>query len=197
MNAPEHGWRFLVLEGLDGAGKSTLAAMLAAETGAVLMQTPAPALQGAREEVRREYGPESPALTLFYASAVLHQSGEVRRRLDAGQRVVMDRYWLSTLAYAHLAGRELSLPAVEAGLSIPDATVFLSVPLEVREARLVARGHLAHHDLAGLELPGSQRLERGYTALARHPLAGRFVVMEAWPGTAQQVCQQILGEVSP
>jgi dTMP kinase len=137
----------ITIEGLDGAGKSTLAAALARE----LRQ------RGARVELLREPGGvelseriralvKDPALTvgaraeaLLYAAARAQLVQErVVPLLDAGTTVLLDRFVDSSLAYQG-AGRGLGVEAVRAinelatGGLAPDRTLLLRLtPAEGR-----------------------------------------------------------------
>ncbi len=145
---------FLVLEGPEGAGKSTLAAALAERLrriGHEPMMVREPGGTPAAEALRREllhadrsWTPERELLYLTTARADL--VGQViRPALAAGRIVISDRYDLSTMAY-QAAGRGLPLPmvtwvntAATGGLR-PDLTLILDVPVEVGTARQLRSG---------------------------------------------------------
>jgi dTMP kinase len=145
---------FLVLEGPEGAGKSTLAQGLVRrlrEAGCepVLVREPGgtPAAEALRRELLhadRSWTPERELLYLAAARADL--VGQViRPALEAGRLVISDRYDLSTLAY-QAAGRGLPLPMVSwvnqaaTGGLRPDLTLILDLPPEVGAARQIASG---------------------------------------------------------
>ena len=146
--------RLITIEGIDGAGKSTLAAGLAGalrERGArvELLREPGgvPAAERMRELVKDaalELGPRAEAL--LYASARAQLVDErVRPLLGEGALVVLDRFLDSSLAYQG-AARGLGVEAVRSinlfgtgGLE-PDRTLLLRVDPGLGRARLSGRG---------------------------------------------------------
>ena len=147
--------RFIVLEGLDGAGTTTqaerLASALRAEGHSVLTtREPSDgpigtlirqALTG-RLVLPGGAGPlASETLALLYAAdRTDHLKARVLPALEAGQIVISDRYVLSSLAYQ---GASLSMAWVEAanGYAVPpDLTLFVHVSPAVAAKRRAARG---------------------------------------------------------
>jgi dTMP kinase len=140
--------RFIVLEGLDGAGTTTQGALLAArliEHGLAVDLTKEPT-DGRIGRIARAFTdgdlhlePETVALT-FAADRIEH-TVEIRALLDAGTWVVSDRYVASSLAYQTSQGlpfdwvRTLNSRAME-----PDATLFVDTSVAACVARLEARG---------------------------------------------------------
>src|SRR3954451_21659449 len=106
----------VTIEGLDGAGKTTLAAGLAqALPGAVLLREPGgvEASERIRELVKDPaltVGPRAEALLYAAARAQLVEE-RLRPELDRGALVLLDRFVDSSLAYQG-AGRDLGVDAV-------------------------------------------------------------------------------------
>jgi dTMP kinase len=106
---------FLVLEGPEGAGKSTLAATLATRarsTGSTVVAVREPGGTTAAEAARaivldhsHAVGPEAELLLMLAARADLVRK-VIRPALEAGSLVIADRFDLSTRAY-QVAGRGL------------------------------------------------------------------------------------------
>jgi dTMP kinase len=145
---------FVVLEGPEGSGKSTLMPSLAdrmREFGVdpVVVREPGGTRAGeiARQAVLDPEHHVSPLAELFFFLAaraeVVHTI--IRPALDAGRVVLSDRFVMSTEAY-QMVGRglpaEVVLPAnrAAAGGLQPDLTLILDLPPDVGQARQVAAG---------------------------------------------------------
>ncbi|HET7602577.1 MAG TPA: dTMP kinase [Gemmatimonadales bacterium] len=145
---------FIVIEGPEGAGKSTLAAALAdrlSRAGHDVVPVREPGGTGPAELARQalldpssELDPETELLFVAAARAHLVQA-VIRPALQAGRTVVSDRYDLSTMAY-QAAGRGLPADMVTAvnrtatrGLT-PDLTLVLDVPPGEGRRRQLAVG---------------------------------------------------------
>lgn len=131
---------FIVLEALDGVGKTTAARSLAAELGGVAMNTPGDELREVSGAVLSGLGEHQEARCLFYAASVLARGAAARRAVGAGIPVVMDRYWLSTISYARARGVTAPCEDVESLVVAPDLTVLLVLDESERRRRLTGRG---------------------------------------------------------
>ena len=145
---------FLVLEGPEGAGKSTLAAALAARLNTdgldpALVREPGgtPVAERIREVLLDPAHPMEPVseLFLFLAARADLVARVIRPALAAGRVVIADRFQLSTEAY-QCGGRGLDLQlfraanrAATGGLQ-PDLTLVLDLPTEVGFARIRSGG---------------------------------------------------------
>lgn len=148
---------FVVIEGIDGTGKSTLARGLAAkleERGTACLLTREPtdgpfgkkirelAVKG-RDSVTREE-----ELELFIADRKEHLQNEVLPALAAGKTVIMDRYFYSTIAYQGALGLD---PAEIARrhrdfAPEPDLLILLELPIDEAIRRIeVSRGSGRDH----------------------------------------------------
>ncbi len=145
---------FIVVEGPEGAGKSTLTRWLAAQLLAdgrqvVTVREPGgtPVAEAARKLALKSRHDMALAAELFLVLAARADLVErvIRPALEAGQVVLADRFGLSTLAY-QVAGRGLPRADVEAALRLatggltPDLTLVLDVPVALgRERQRKAR----------------------------------------------------------
>ncbi len=145
---------FVVLEGPEGSGKSTLVGPLAecmrgSGVDPVVVREPGGthAAEIARQALLDPDHPIGPLAELFFflaARADLVQT-VIQPALAAGRVVLSDRFALTTEAY-QLAGRGLDPVMVRAanqaatqGIS-PDLTLILSLPPELGQARQIAGG---------------------------------------------------------
>lgn len=168
---------FIVFEGLDGAGKTTLAHRTAAALGVEVMTTPSPSVRRYRDELVAGFAGSQEAAQLFYLATVFAASREVRARLDAGQSVVLDRYFLSTQAYAAFRGSALGLDELSALLVPADLTVFVHASLAIRVGRIARRGASAA-DQETMTAAADQRLRAEHVARFALPVVGRVVHLD-------------------
>jgi dTMP kinase len=144
------GGRFVVLEGLDGAGTTTQARLLAEALRrrgrkAHVTAEPSGGPVGAliRQVLTRRVGGgagqgfDAGALALLFAADRLdHLAAEIEPRLAAGVDVVCDRYTLSSLAYQGVTTGKLGwVETLNARAIAPDVTLFLRVRPAVSFAR--------------------------------------------------------------
>ena len=134
---------FIVLEGLDGVGKSTLAHGLARTLEATLMSTPGTEFATLRGEVLRGLQNDQLGKALFYAATVSFQGRKAIEKVRHGGTVVMDRYWASTVAYAKARGVTADLDALTPGLVEPYITILITLDEDQRVTRLKQRGATA------------------------------------------------------
>jgi dTMP kinase len=150
--------KFIVLEGLDGAGTTTQAARLHETLSSRGMighltrePTDGPVGRLIRAALSGELAPDDSGegtllpenvLCLLFAADRIHHSGEIERYLSAGTHVISDRYVHSSIAYQALdpAISAERVIAVNQGIAIPDVTFFLRVPVDECLRRLESRG---------------------------------------------------------
>ena len=186
--------RFLVLEGIDGCGKTTQLAFLSQWLPTSGLLAP-----GARLHLTREPGgtplgqalrqlllhpPEAAApcstaeLLLYAADRAQHVKSTIRPALEAGDWVLCDRFSGSTAAYQGY-GRGLSLAVIEqleamatGGLEA-DLTLWLDLPLA--ESLRPRSGRAADR----IEASGQAFLERVADGFARLAMQRRWQRLDA------------------
>jgi len=182
---------FITLEGGDGSGKSTQAALLEEWLGGqhrTVLRTREPGGTDFGTEVREivlhsrgDISPRAEAL-LYAADRAHHISTKVRPALERGDVVIQDRYLDSSVAYQGAgrvldAGeiRELSLWAAE-GL-LPDLTILLD--LDETEARRRLDGARTRFDrLENEKSEFHARVRGAFLDLAAEE-PDRFLVLDA------------------
>jgi dTMP kinase len=202
--------RFIALEGLDGAGKTTqwkrlMEACAAAGSPACGVRDPGGTPIGERVRailLDQALGPMSPRceLMLFMASRAQLIEERVRPALARGEPVIADRFLASTLAYQG-AGEGLPVDHIETvartavGDTRPDLTLVFDVDEMVAADRIGLRQRVLDADAAGdrIEARGlafRRRVRACYRALCeRNP--ARFALIDA-TGDAEAVWQELL-----
>jgi len=177
--------RFLVLEGIDGCGKTTQTEHLRQwlprsglmPQGAELVVTREPGGTELGRALRQlllhppgEAAPEDRAELLLYAAdRAQHVAQKIAPALAAGHWVLSDRFTGSTAAYQGY-GRGLSLELIEqlaaiaTAAVVPDLTVHLELPLAESLRR---RGHRPADRIEASGEAFLARVSAGFSALAR------------------------------
>ena len=132
---------FIAFDGLDGVGKTTLVRELAQHYGGIALDTPGTELRPLVSSVLSALGQHQTARCLFYAGSVLAAGCKARQLAEDGQTVFMDRYWLSTIAYARARGVTVNLSDLEAIVPAPDLTILLTLDETERRRRIANRAY--------------------------------------------------------
>ena len=146
---------FITFEGTEGCGKSTQVELLAERLRALghrvrVLREPGGTPIG--EEIRHTLKHSKVNVTMTYETELLLMNASraqlvretIRPALSGGEIVVCDRFYDSTTAYQGY-GRGLDLALVKSvidfavGDTHPNLTILLTVPIEVSEARRLAR----------------------------------------------------------
>jgi len=157
--------KFIVVEGLEGAGKSSVIGLIVEalkKAGKRVEQTREPGGTPMAEAIREcvkhdwhEMVSEETELLLMYAARVQLLTNKILPSLDTGAWVVGDRHDLSSQAYQG-GGRGVSEKTMTAISDIalkgfkPDLTLYLDVDPAVGLERARGRGELDRIEQAGL-----------------------------------------------
>ena len=195
--------RWIVLEGGEGSGKSTQAALLASSLGAVLTREPGGTSLGSeiRAVLLSSEGvamhPRTEAL-LMAADRAEHFATVVGPALERGGNIVSDRSVWSSLAYQGY-GRGLDLEWLRSlsdwamGGRWPDLAVLVDVPPEMARTRVSARGARLDR-LEAEEGAFHDRVREGFSALAASE-PERWVVVDG-SGTRDAVAARVSAAVA-
>lgn len=191
MSPTEQKGYFITLEGIEGAGKSTHQAYIAAlltDRGHRVVQTREPGGTALGEEVRktllttRNHNAISAdtELLLMFAARCQHVDEIIRPNLNAGVTVLSDRFTDSSFAYQ---GGGRGIPAeriralqqwVHADIK-PDLTLLLDLPVETGLSRVNNRG--ASDRFESEQLDFFRAVRECYLAMARDE-PERFAVID-------------------
>jgi len=203
----------IVLEGPEGAGKTTQLRKLAELLGAagkpvIAVREPGGTPLG--DEIRKlllhdpssDVAPSAESL-LFMASRAQLVAREINPALASGAIVLLDRFFLSTYAY-QVAGRGLPEEEVAAanrlatGSLRPDVTLLLSLPVAVGLKRATRRG--PHDRMEQSDAAFHERVARAFEQFATqewqdaHPEAGPVVIVDA-RGSVADVFARVLASL--
>jgi dTMP kinase len=209
---PRNSGKFVVLEGIDGAGTTTHVARLADRlrgAGVCVHPTREPS-DGPVGTVLRQFltgrlvipGGRAPAWAtmalLFAADRMDHVESEIEPFLATGAVVLSDRYDASSLAYQSVSSGADSKNAVEWIRTLnryarrPDLTIVLDVSPEVAAHRRSRRGDRAQlYDADEVQ----RALARFYKDLARH-MPGDPIALVDGIGSVDDVHGRIWTEYS-
>ena len=206
--------RFITFEGIEGSGKSTVAARVSEtleRAGVETLLTREPGGTRLSEEIRdmlldASRGPidARTELLLYVASRAQLVEQVIRPALARGTTVLCDRFMDASVAYQGWArglGEELvdRLNAFAVGECVPDRTFLLDLPVEAGFSRGPERresdGVRAKDRLELEDRSFHERVREGYLRLAaRHP--DRVVVVDA-TAPLQTVLGDIFGNIAP
>jgi dTMP kinase len=170
--------RFIVLEGIDGAGTTTQTERLVAYLRARGRQSVAtrepsggPIGRLLREILLGQHRTEDgaavsgPTMALLFAADRLdHLQREIEPLLAAGTDVVSDRYLLSSLAYQAVEADRPWVASLARGVRVPDLTVLVDLPIETAAERRRRAGRPVERYDADSTLA---RVAENYRQLAR------------------------------
>src|SRR5512133_1028361 len=199
---------FITFEGNEGSGKSTQISLLAERLrsiGYAVRTLREPGGTPIGEEIRHtlKHSPDNAAMTaeaellLMNASRAQLVREIIRPALAAGETILCDRFYDSTIAY-QAYGRQLDLAMVRTlvdlavGATRPDLTLLLLIPQAVSEQRRLARQATLPFMRDRMEEADHsffERVAQGYHAIAAAE-PGRICSLEA-TGSVESLAQDI------
>jgi dTMP kinase len=172
--------RFIVFEGLDGAGTTTQARLLAdrlqkqgrtvylahqpseGPVGQLIRQILAGRAATTQADGKLGMVDEKVMALLFAADRLDHLGSQIEPRLARGEDVIVDRYTLSSLAYQGASVSHEFIQAANRFARRPDLTLFLYVPSGIALDRVRLRGAKLERYETAVQL---QAIEREYSRL--------------------------------
>ena len=183
---------FITLEGPEGSGKTSHIPYLVEylrEKGYVVFPTREPGGTSISEQIRdilhdlknAEMHPRTETL-LYQAARAQIVEQVIKPRLDAGEIVISDRYYDSTIAYQGY-GHQQDLEQVRAlvkyatGGLTPDLTIFLDLDIEVGLKRKI-QNEAEWNRMDAYTVEFHQRVRRGYLEMVKQE-PKRWVVVNS------------------
>jgi dTMP kinase len=199
--------QFISVEGMDGAGKTsvmaTIQAWIEAQQRTVLLTrepggTPmAEAIRDVLLTPNDEVMDVDTELLLMMAARNQHVKTKIQPALSAGRWVVSDRFFDASYAYQGY-GRGMSTARIEALHSWaiadfkPNLTIMLDLPVAVGKARVAGRGE-AETRFEQEQMAFFERVRTGYLArAAAEPERIRIVDATQTPEAVQQAVRDVL-----
>ena len=133
---------FIVLEGIDGCGKTTIANLIAKHLDKVVI-TKEPTLQtSAGKKIHailqhKQPAPSSLQMQKLYISDRVAHTKKIEAALAKGKTVICQRYALSTFAYGTAFG--VPLKDLKHDFLKPDITILLDLPANEAMKRIASR----------------------------------------------------------
>jgi dTMP kinase len=184
--------RFIVLEGLDGAGTTTQLELLRAaldrrgdQCCATCEPTGGPIGRVIRDVLRGDLRVTACALALLFAADrtehLYREPGGIVARLRAGDYVASDRYLFSSLVYQSLECSPDYVAALNQRFPLPRHLFYVDTPPELCQRRLAARRQLELFDD-----PARQRRLRARYAEVLEQFARLGVAVHTIDGTGDR-----------
>ena len=200
--------KFIVFEGIDGAGKTTQINLLAAdlrERGIDCFVTAEPTTLPSGKLLRRALSVQIPATPMemaemFARDRVNHNLDEnegIEKKLSQGTTVITDRYYYSSLAYQ---GSELGFDVVSKlnlenpDIRTPDLCVFRDLTPDVSLARIGARENVPHEIYENYEYLDKTR-KTFFSVFEKLRERGEKIVLIDASGSVEEIAKNILDAV--
>lgn len=146
---------FIVIEGMDGCGKSTITKLLANKINAIVYKTPPSELTSIRKHI--DGCNEQYSKFFYYMACNFYASTQIQKNLGLGKSVVCDRYYYTTVSayYDVLESLKLdfwkSIKVLTSKFFKPDFAFFLDISEEERKKRIMEREDVSLDDLESMD----------------------------------------------
>lgn len=128
---------FIVIEGLDGVGKTAVTNYFARKYGYKVVKTPTYPLQSLRRLF--DYSKNATFRMLYYLLASVIASFQICHLLKKSH-VICDRYIISTIAYHECAGANTTIARyISRCILHPNLSIHLTATEDIRNARMAHR----------------------------------------------------------
>ncbi|EDM80487.1 hypothetical protein PPSIR1_41789 [Plesiocystis pacifica SIR-1] len=155
------------------------------------MTTPSSTLRKLRPAIIDDLKDSQEARQLFYLSTVFAASRAIERALTSGESIVIDRYFLSTQAYAEFRGSNLRVDTLERRLTPATLTVYVDAPLAIRRKRVQTRG-ASPADSETLTREADARLRELHIQRRELSVVGNFVVIDSDTHSIDECVERVL-----
>ncbi len=202
---------FITLEGPEGSGKTSHIPYLVEylrERGHVVFPTREPGGTSISEQIRdilhdlknAEMHPRTETL-LYQAARAQIVEQVIQPRLDAGEIVISDRYYDSTIAYQGYGHQQdleqvRSLVKYATGGLTPDLTILLDLDIEVGLKRKI-QNEAEWNRMDAYTVEFHQRVRRGYLEMVKQE-PNRWVVVNSdqkWESVQEELKRVIVGRL--
>ena len=134
----------IVFEGMDGSGKTSISKKLANKLKFTWLRTPPEDFSSMREKIDQKYKDVGLALQLFYASTNVYISDVIKKKLEDGNSIILDRYVASTIAYDRIIrdsglSDDFWIKKIFSNVIKPNITFYLVTNDEERKRRIKQR----------------------------------------------------------
>lgn len=156
-------YKFIVLEGVDGAGKSTICDWISQNYGYQKHKS----IGNTFATVKAHFSPKKVSIQerfSFLCGEAINNAFIVKENLDKGQPIIFDRYYYSTLVYCESlkTGISKSYESLFSALPQPDLVLYLDSSFEKIESRLSKRDNVSYIENYFLEQKRFKQLQQNY-----------------------------------
>lgn len=178
---------FIVIEGVDGVGKSVCAKLLAKMLHGYYYKTPSQPFSKIKREI--DLSNNLNTRFIFYLASVIDASREIENLLKK-RIVVCDRYVCSTIAYHQALHADISyVNLTKLPIFMPDFSFYLWADWKTRKKRIIKRG---------LKSVSDRKLEKDKTLQERiHRIFLSFPAFQINTSnlSPREVCEKISKEI--